>query len=574
MNRAFGLVFLATACVAHAPVFAQTRDALLQQADALTQKKSWTEAEALYQKAIAIDWKDPLPWSQRAASREAQGNWTGAIDDSSVALVRLAMQGAPVQARALVYLRRAECWRKKDEPLRAFVDAQAATTLDNKNARAWALCADLSYQLGGLELAKTFLQKATALDAALTRRFTAEEAQANAKRTPLFGAEGTDEALAKALAAHQQGRLDEAKAGYTEALTRNPLNVTAWANRALVLQAQNHDTEAIPDLSTAVTLAGMSGDAELLTRAVLNRYDAYLRRARAFERETDLDFAELLCGQLEKKDPTGTEVPLLRVRVCLGRLDRAGAIQALTHRETLIRLKGAVPNLLVRDQRLAETLVMRAKLFLRDDDPLKASVDAVLATALNPESGEAWLARADAYYALGQLDDAQAALREAERKVPEQAKNRRFDATIAALHAKAYLPIAHNDDAAGLALATDERAKASKALEEKHDDDALALFVRVSQRRPDQLPGWEGRTVAQFNLKHYDKALGDAIPLVSIALTKSSEKFQVPMLLLRARVYAALDRSQEARDDCQLALKLAPESKEAKELGEALRQKK
>ena len=103
--------------------------ALMKQALGKVNEKAWADAETLYDQAIVLDAKEPYAWLMRGFVRAVQNNSDDAVSDDSAFLVRISLQGDDMRPRAIGYANRADVWNRRQEPLRALVDAVAACAI-------------------------------------------------------------------------------------------------------------------------------------------------------------------------------------------------------------------------------------------------------------------------------------------------------------------------------------------------------------------------------------------------------------------------------------------------------------
>ena len=94
-NKSILLPALAFICIAISPasVRAQDRAEIVTQARAKLDAKSWSAAENLYSKAIALDPKEWTAWTNRGYIRNEMQNYDGAIADCTSGMAALALLG-------------------------------------------------------------------------------------------------------------------------------------------------------------------------------------------------------------------------------------------------------------------------------------------------------------------------------------------------------------------------------------------------------------------------------------------------------------------------------------------------
>ncbi|WP_395139463.1 tetratricopeptide repeat protein [Armatimonas sp.] len=359
-----------------APTLARTQESrpeLMKRAEALSTAKDWAAAEALYNKAIALDPKDALGWLMRGFVRSQNNNLDGAISDNTSGLTALALSDGTAHLRAIGYTNRADAWRAKNEPYRALVDAIAACVSEEGFAAAWTLRADAQYLLGNLEQAKICLEKALSLDKSRTRTYTEEGAQRNALgRRAIDEKTDIDPAFKAAMAAATAGENDKAMTGYTEIIEIRPLTPGAWGNRGnLHFNAKRYEV-AIADYSVAVTAAGVTKSVETQAINLTNRALTYSRLGRLAEAVNDLELAvkvkpdytraiDLLKTTREKLAamPSETLPPLERAAQYLAQAEKGGLFNSASPRAAA---KKILDELITAEPKNAAALVLRGRL--------------------------------------------------------------------------------------------------------------------------------------------------------------------------------------------------------------------
>jgi tetratricopeptide (TPR) repeat protein len=269
---------------------------IFQRANALLEEKDWAEAEHVYSQVITLNPQDPTAYLARGVARLNLENWDGAIADNCTGLVTRALYGPDAQSYVRSMTIRSTSWLKKGDPLRALVDAFAATSADSKNAEAREAQADALYAMGNLDQAHVTLLLSS------HRKYTKEEAQKNATaylatHKAIDEKANIEEVFNKAIAAQQAGRKVEAIAGYTEIIDLKPLTSAAWGNRGGVYGASSDPKErnlAIADFSMAITLYGLEKDKESQAMHLTNRGIVYASLGQYLEAVGDFELATKL----------------------------------------------------------------------------------------------------------------------------------------------------------------------------------------------------------------------------------------------------------------------------------------
>ena len=351
----------------------ESRPELMKRAEALSNAKDWAASEKLYTQAIALDPKDAMGWLMRGFVRSQSDNLDGAIADDTSGLVALSLAEGSAHLQAIGFTNRADAWRRKNEPLRALVDAIVACKVEEGFAAAWSVRGDAQYLLGNLEQAQICLNKALALDKSRTRTYTEEGARKNAQNhRPLDDKTDIDPIFKAAATAATAGESDKAMAGYTEVVEIRPLAPGAWGNRGNLHFSAKRYEAAIADYSMAVTGAGIIKAIDTQAINLTNRANAYMRLGRLVEAVNDLELAvkvkpddtraaDLLKTARAKyaAAPSETLPPLERARIYYAQAEKAGLFEAAQPRAAA---KKILDELIVAEPKNAAALVLRGKL--------------------------------------------------------------------------------------------------------------------------------------------------------------------------------------------------------------------
>ena len=266
--------------------------ALMKQALGKVNEKAWADAETLYDQAIVLDAKEPYAWLMRGFVRAVQNYSDDAVSDDSAFLVRISLQGDDMRPRAIGYANRADVWNRRQEPLRALVDAVAACAIDPAYARAWLARADAQYLLGDLAEANNCLEKARPLPGFVARPYTADGAKQNAtQHKPINDAADISAAFAAVVTASQSGEWRKALEGYGAVIATKPMSGDAWGNRGILQYQKKADADAISDYSSAITAYELGSDTKNQARNLLNRAGALSRQSKLREAISDLELA-------------------------------------------------------------------------------------------------------------------------------------------------------------------------------------------------------------------------------------------------------------------------------------------
>ncbi len=264
-----------------------------------TEVAEWPSLEKMFGKQIDENYKDGAAWQFRGTMRDNLKNYDGAVSDFTAAIT-IKNMNEKGGWKYLGYSFRGRSLNKKNEPLRALVDAIAACA-NAGDPIAWSVRGDAWYLMGNLEQAKTCLAKSLKLQPGRERNYTeviaaknAIEYQKHHKAVDTTGKLDTKVLFEKALAEEAAGKLDEAIRDYTEITEVQPLNGNAWGNRAnLYLKAGRTDA-AIADYSTCLTCHDIGKSVKDETTFLGNRAIAYSQSGHYTEAIIDLELALIL----------------------------------------------------------------------------------------------------------------------------------------------------------------------------------------------------------------------------------------------------------------------------------------
>ena len=271
-----------------------------------------------------------------------------------------------------------------------------------------------------------------------------------------------------------------------------------------------------------------------------------IKQAEAAQAAQRWDEAERLYTQLIALDPRQASFFANRGYVRNGQKRYPQAIEDHLRAEVLYR-KGDSAS-----RNLAIVLVNRGDNGLRLNDPLRALAEAVTACKVDETFAFAWALRADAWYALGNLAEAESCLASAKKR--NASISRSFTREQAEKNAQGHLRV---DDKADTNA---DFTAGSKANEEKRYAEGVLILSRVLERRPLLSGAWINRGNAHYALNHYDQAIADYSTAISIQFTFGTDlEARASALTNRANAYRFSGRPDAARDDLALALKVKPD---------------
>ncbi len=190
--------------------------------------KRYEEAEAEYTRAIDLDPKFAMAYSNRGNAREGRGDLEGAIADHTKAI-----DLHPKYAAA--YTNRGNAKSGRGDLDGAIADYSKALVLDPKNASAYYNRGLANGHIGDLDGAISDFTKAIDLDS--------QDAMAYNNRGG---------------AKYRKGNLDGAIADYSKALELDPKDATAYYNRGLAKGQKGNLEGAVEDFIRAIELASLA----------------------------------------------------------------------------------------------------------------------------------------------------------------------------------------------------------------------------------------------------------------------------------------------------------------------------
>lgn len=290
--------------------------------------------------------------------------------------------------------------------------------------------------------------------------------------------------LESAVAAHRQGRLSEADAGYQRILRLQPRHFDALHLAGLLATQRNDARTGVELIGRAIAIDRGQAPAHLNLGNALLALERPAEALASYERAIGLE-----PGYAEAHSNRGN---------ALKELNRAD--EALASYERAVALK---PD-------YAEAFCNQGNLLNELDRPAAALASCERAIALVPGLAEAWYNRGNALKGLRRQEEALASYDRAVALKPGYAEawtNRGNALTALARHDDA---LASHDRAValkpGLAQAWSSRGNALRALE--RPDAALASYDRAIALKPGLVPAWSNRGIALMDLKRLDDALG------------------------------------------------------------------
>ena len=256
--------------------------------------------------------------------------------------------------------------------------------------------------------------------------------------------------------------------------------------------------------------------------------------------------AEKLYSRAITLDPKETNAWLNRGYVRGQRGDNDGAIADVSSGLVALALSSA-PGVRLR----AIGFANRSAYWLQKGDPRRALVDSVIACKADETFPSAWLNRADAQYALGNLEQANICLERVRSN--KGSATRDFTAEGARQNALKNKPL----DEASYAPASFDAAY--KAQNEGKNDEALAAYSAILEKSPFIRNAWGNRGNIHFNAKRFDDALADYAMAISLSGLDTNTEDQSRNLTNRANLYTRLGRHAEAVNDLELAVKIKPD---------------
>ncbi|WP_309710180.1 tetratricopeptide repeat protein [Armatimonas sp.] len=235
------------------------------------------------------------------------------------------------------------------------------------------------------------------------------------------------------------------------------------------------------------------------------------------------------------------------------------AYSDLVRAETLFRLQGGQPH------QIAWALSNRVAASLQLGEPYRALTEAFAATDTDPTFAPSWLARADAYYALGDFSLATGNLKKAKELGSDAIRN--YTQEEAARNAVGKPP----KDSVSSEKIVQDFNEAKKMLDEKRYADVEKISTKLIELSPLVGQFWSFRGAALSYLKKSELAVRDYSTAISSIHVDSSVTANLKGLYwLRAKTNRDMGDIPAAIDDCKMALKIDPNYAPAKTLLETL----
>lgn len=257
----------------------------------------WAILEAEHTRDLAKDPMNAFSHHTRGCLRDNLKNYDGAIADFTFGITGKALQDNPRETY-LTYSFRGRTWNKKQEPLRAIVDAFAGCASEQNTGLAWSVRADAWYAMGNFEEAQKCLTNSLHHDSRRPRNYTKEGAHINAltygkthKSIDMAMSIDIEPKFDAAIAAQNAGKIDEAIAAYTEITELSPLDGTAWGNRGILHANAGRLDAAIADYSTGIAAAFVAKNTVNQINGLKNRSLIYSQQHRYVEEIVDLELA-------------------------------------------------------------------------------------------------------------------------------------------------------------------------------------------------------------------------------------------------------------------------------------------
>ena len=198
----------------------------------------------------------------------------------------------------------------------------------------------------------------------------------------------------------------------------------------------------------------------------------------------------------------------------------------------------------------------RASYWFKKGEFRRALVDSIVACKVDETFLSAWLNRADAQYALGNLEQANICLEKIRSN--KGSVTRDFTTEGARQNALKNKPLDEKADITALFNV------AYKDKSNLHTADAIKGFTEVIEKNPTVTNAWLNRAEIYKDAKRFDEALADYAMAISLASLGKNREDQSNSLASRAYIYLLeLKRYAEAVNDAELAVKLNPENKYA-----------
>ncbi|WP_395094330.1 tetratricopeptide repeat protein [Armatimonas sp.] len=271
-----------------------------------------------------------------------------------------------------------------------------------------------------------------------------------------------------------------------------------------------------------------------------------MKRASVLSDAKDWAASEKLYTQAIALDPKETNAWLNRGYVRGNQKNYAGAIADVSSGLVALALS-PTPNTRLQ----AIGFANRASYWLRKDDARRALVDAIIACKADETFPSAWLNRADAQYALGNLEQANICLERVRSN--KGSATRDFTAEGAQQNALKNKPL----DVAAYTTASFDAAY--KAQNDGKDAEALAGYGSILEKSPMVRNAWGNRGNIHFNANRFEDALADYAMAISLSGLDNDPADQSRNLTNRANVYTRQGRLAEAVNDLELAVKTKPD---------------
>ncbi|MGC4043166.1 MAG: tetratricopeptide repeat protein [Armatimonas sp.] len=187
----------------------------------------------------------------------------------------------------------------------------------------------------------------------------------------------------------------------------------------------------------------------------------------------------------------------------------------------------------------------RAFVWNHTGEPLRALVDCLNATRIDPNYAAAWSVLGDAWYKLGNLEQANICADKAHAL--DAGFTSAYTATGAASNAAGHRAV---DDKADTKARFEE---AFAAAEKGENDKALALYSEIIEIHPLDSAAWGNRAILHFDANRIDAALSDYSTAITAGSINKNKEAQANNLANRSRLYSRTSRYAEAVADLQLA---------------------
>lgn len=190
--------------------------------------------------------------------------------------------------------------------------------------------------------------------------------------------------------------------------------------------------------------------------------------------------------------------------------------------------------------------------------PLRALVDCLNATRIDPNYAAGWSVLGDAWYALGNLEQANICAEKAHAL--NAGFTTSYTASGAASNAAGHRAV---DDKADT---TDRFKEAFAAAAKGENEKALALYSEIIEIHPLDGAAWGNRAILHSNANRIDAAIADFTTAITVSGINKSNKAQANNLANRSQLYSGRSQYAEAVADLQLAAKVNPEDTQVPDL--------